>query len=188
MGKIRSEFVSDPIKNWGIKFWEIYLIPPFLVLVIWVGSMTIVIYKTRCRPTLKLRYLYVFLYKIHKVNVWREKACRYMSFHVSASKLLNGFWLNLVQTESTLKLVSEYKHYFTWGSNLCLKNDSSHKTFIHDIVFLLQFLYVNQSFAPAPDHIVKNLYDCYGTDGKLVLHYCKSQAWGWNCKHMMPTS
>ncbi|KDR19407.1 autophagy protein 12-like [Zootermopsis nevadensis] len=40
------------------------------------------------------------------------------------------------------------------------------------------FLYVNQSFAPAPDHIVKNLYDCYGTDGKLVLHYCKSQAWG----------
>ncbi|GFG39645.1 hypothetical protein Cfor_00757 [Coptotermes formosanus] len=40
------------------------------------------------------------------------------------------------------------------------------------------FLYVNQSFAPAPDHIVKNLYECYGSDGKLVLHYCKSQAWG----------
>ncbi|XP_069692194.1 autophagy protein 12-like [Periplaneta americana] len=40
------------------------------------------------------------------------------------------------------------------------------------------FLYVNQSFAPAPDHIVRNLYECYGTDGKLVLHYCKSQAWG----------
>ncbi|KAJ9580199.1 hypothetical protein L9F63_004142, partial [Diploptera punctata] len=40
------------------------------------------------------------------------------------------------------------------------------------------FLYVNQSFAPAPDQIVKNLYECYGTDGKLVLHYCKTQAWG----------
>lgn len=40
------------------------------------------------------------------------------------------------------------------------------------------FLYVNQSFAPAPDRIVKNLYECYGSDGKLVLHYCKSQAWG----------
>lgn len=40
------------------------------------------------------------------------------------------------------------------------------------------FLYVNQSFAPAPDQVVKNLYECYGTDGKLVLHYCKSQAWG----------
>ncbi|XP_034247477.1 autophagy protein 12-like [Thrips palmi] len=40
------------------------------------------------------------------------------------------------------------------------------------------FLYVNQAFAPAPDQIVRNLYDCYGSDGKLVLHYCKSQAWG----------
>ncbi|KAJ8888514.1 hypothetical protein PR048_008005 [Dryococelus australis] len=45
-------------------------------------------------------------------------------------------------------------------------------------VFWFQFLYVNQVFAPAPDQIVRNLYDCYGTDGKLVLHYCKSQAWG----------
>ncbi|XP_070166576.1 autophagy protein 12-like [Polyergus mexicanus] len=40
------------------------------------------------------------------------------------------------------------------------------------------FLYVNQTFAPAPDQTVKNLYECYGADGKLVIHYCKSQAWG----------
>ncbi|XP_063362397.1 autophagy protein 12-like [Cydia amplana] len=40
------------------------------------------------------------------------------------------------------------------------------------------FLYVNQTFAPCPDQIVRNLYECFGTDGKLVLHYCKSQAWG----------
>ncbi|CAH0384209.1 unnamed protein product [Bemisia tabaci] len=40
------------------------------------------------------------------------------------------------------------------------------------------FLYVNQSFAPAPDQIIQNLYDCFGSDGKLVLHYCKTQAWG----------
>ncbi|VEN53355.1 unnamed protein product [Callosobruchus maculatus] len=40
------------------------------------------------------------------------------------------------------------------------------------------FLYVNQTFAPSPDQIVKNLYDCYSTEGKLVLHYCKTQAWG----------
>ncbi|CAH2036812.1 unnamed protein product, partial [Iphiclides podalirius] len=40
------------------------------------------------------------------------------------------------------------------------------------------FLYVNQTFAPSPDQIIKNLYECFGTDGKLVLHYCKSQAWG----------
>nr|ADO32996.1 autophagy-like protein Atg12 [Biston betularia] len=40
------------------------------------------------------------------------------------------------------------------------------------------FVYVNQTFAPSPDQIVKNLYECFSTDGKLVLHYCKSQAWG----------
>ncbi|XP_060532298.1 autophagy protein 12-like [Cylas formicarius] len=40
------------------------------------------------------------------------------------------------------------------------------------------FLYINQSFAPSPDQIVRNLYDCYSTEGKLVLHYCKTQAWG----------
>lgn len=40
------------------------------------------------------------------------------------------------------------------------------------------FMYVNQTFAPSPDQLIKNLYECFGTDGKLVLHYCKSQAWG----------
>ncbi|XP_067878131.1 ubiquitin-like protein ATG12 isoform X2 [Heterodontus francisci] len=40
------------------------------------------------------------------------------------------------------------------------------------------FIYVNQSFAPSPDQDVGTLYECFGSDGKLVLHYCKSQAWG----------
>lgn len=40
------------------------------------------------------------------------------------------------------------------------------------------FLYVNQTFVPAPDQVISNLFECFGTDGKLVLHYCKSQAWG----------
>ncbi|KAL4224609.1 Ubiquitin-like protein [Mactra antiquata] len=40
------------------------------------------------------------------------------------------------------------------------------------------FLYVNQSFSPALDTEVGCVYDCFGSDGKLVLHYCKSQAWG----------
>lgn len=44
--------------------------------------------------------------------------------------------------------------------------------------FFLQFIYVNQSFAPSPDQEVGTLYECFGSDGKLVLHYCKSQAWG----------
>uniref|UniRef100_A0A3Q2ZLN2 Ubiquitin-like protein ATG12 n=1 Tax=Hippocampus comes TaxID=109280 RepID=A0A3Q2ZLN2_HIPCM len=41
-----------------------------------------------------------------------------------------------------------------------------------------QFIYVNQSFAPSPDQEVGVLFDCFGSDSKLVLHYCKSQAWG----------
>ena len=40
------------------------------------------------------------------------------------------------------------------------------------------FLYVNQTFVPSPDQVISNLFECFGTDGKLVLHYCKSQAWG----------
>lgn len=40
------------------------------------------------------------------------------------------------------------------------------------------FVYVNQTFAPSPDQNLRNLYDCFGADGKLVLHYAKSQAWG----------
>ncbi|XP_028413203.1 ubiquitin-like protein ATG12 [Dendronephthya gigantea] len=40
------------------------------------------------------------------------------------------------------------------------------------------FLYVNQCFAPYPDQLIQNLYECFGADGKLVLYYCKTQAWG----------
>lgn len=40
------------------------------------------------------------------------------------------------------------------------------------------FFYVSQCFAPAPDAELGPLYDCFGSDGKLVLHYCKTQAWG----------
>ncbi|NXR52042.1 ATG12 protein, partial [Hippolais icterina] len=28
------------------------------------------------------------------------------------------------------------------------------------------------------DQEVGTLYECFGSDGKLVLHYCKTQAWG----------
>ncbi|XP_074639188.1 ubiquitin-like protein ATG12 [Acropora palmata] len=40
------------------------------------------------------------------------------------------------------------------------------------------FVYVGQCFSPTPDQTLQNLYDCFGADGKLVLHYCKTQAWG----------
>ncbi|XP_015788108.1 autophagy protein 12-like [Tetranychus urticae] len=40
------------------------------------------------------------------------------------------------------------------------------------------FIYINQAFAPAPDQKIKNLYSCFGSDGKLILHYSKTPAWG----------
>lgn len=40
------------------------------------------------------------------------------------------------------------------------------------------FLYVNQAFAPSPDQEIRNLFESYGSDGKLILHYCTSEAWG----------
>jgi len=40
------------------------------------------------------------------------------------------------------------------------------------------FMYVNQAFAPSPDQTLNNLYECFGSDGNLVLHYSKNQAWG----------
>lgn len=40
------------------------------------------------------------------------------------------------------------------------------------------FLYVAQAFAPSPDQQIKNLYECFGSEGKLVLHYSKTPAWG----------
>lgn len=40
------------------------------------------------------------------------------------------------------------------------------------------FLYVAQAFAPSLDQQIKNLYECFGADGKLVLHYSKTPAWG----------
>ena len=39
-------------------------------------------------------------------------------------------------------------------------------------------MYVNQAFAPSPDQTLNNLYECFGSDGNLVLHYSKNQAWG----------
>ncbi|GFS55626.1 ubiquitin-like protein ATG12 [Nephila pilipes] len=40
------------------------------------------------------------------------------------------------------------------------------------------FLYVNQSFAPSPDSEVGNIYECFNINGKLVLYYSTSPAWG----------
>ncbi|KAG0370948.1 hypothetical protein BGZ54_002447 [Gamsiella multidivaricata] len=40
------------------------------------------------------------------------------------------------------------------------------------------FLYINSAFSPAPDEIVNNLFKSFNTDGKLIVNYCTSPAWG----------
>ena len=77
-------------------------------------------------------------------------------------------------SDNTLKyatIVDHYKHCTV-------------KTFqiIYIKLHFFQFLYVNQAFAPSPDQTVKNLCECFGHNGKLVLHYARSQAWGWRSK------
>ncbi|GAA5892524.1 Atg12p [Sporobolomyces salmoneus] len=40
------------------------------------------------------------------------------------------------------------------------------------------FLYINASFAPAPDELVSSLFASYGTEGQLIVNYSSTQAWG----------
>lgn len=40
------------------------------------------------------------------------------------------------------------------------------------------FLYVNQCFAPSMDTELGSLFDSFSAEGKLIFHYCKTQAWG----------
>ncbi|KAH1073200.1 hypothetical protein J1N35_025528 [Gossypium stocksii] len=40
------------------------------------------------------------------------------------------------------------------------------------------FVYLNSAFSPKPDDLVIDLYDNFGFDGKLVVNYAYSMAWG----------
>ncbi|XP_062018239.1 ubiquitin-like protein ATG12 [Rosa rugosa] len=40
------------------------------------------------------------------------------------------------------------------------------------------FVYVNSAFSPNPDELVMDLYNNFGFDGKLVVNYACSMAWG----------
>ncbi|XP_018483923.2 ubiquitin-like protein ATG12A isoform X1 [Raphanus sativus] len=40
------------------------------------------------------------------------------------------------------------------------------------------FVYVNSAFSPNPDESVNDLYTNFGFDGKLVVNYAFSMAWG----------
>jgi len=40
------------------------------------------------------------------------------------------------------------------------------------------FLFVNRNFQPAPDELIGDLFRCFHTSGKLIIHYSKTPAWG----------
>ncbi|XP_064973064.1 ubiquitin-like protein ATG12 isoform X2 [Musa acuminata AAA Group] len=40
------------------------------------------------------------------------------------------------------------------------------------------FVYINSAFSPNPDELVIDLYNNFGFDGKLVVNYASSMAWG----------
>ncbi|XP_039776152.1 ubiquitin-like protein ATG12, partial [Panicum virgatum] len=40
------------------------------------------------------------------------------------------------------------------------------------------FVYINSAFSPNPDELVIDLYNNFGIDGKLVVNYALSAAWG----------
>lgn len=40
------------------------------------------------------------------------------------------------------------------------------------------FLYVKQTFSPSADVTLGTLYDCFGSEGRLVFHYSTTESWG----------
>eukprot|EP01112_Ceratiomyxa_fruticulosa_P010178 TRINITY_DN2683_c0_g1_i1.p3 TRINITY_DN2683_c0_g1~~TRINITY_DN2683_c0_g1_i1.p3 ORF type:complete len:121 (-),score=22.52 TRINITY_DN2683_c0_g1_i1:40-402(-) len=40
------------------------------------------------------------------------------------------------------------------------------------------FLFVNCTFQPSPDEIISELFKCFHNNGKLVINYCTTAAWG----------
>ena len=41
-----------------------------------------------------------------------------------------------------------------------------------------QFVYLRSAFAPCLDDTVTSLFRAFGEDGKLVVHYALTPAWG----------
>ena len=40
------------------------------------------------------------------------------------------------------------------------------------------FCYVNNSFVPSYDQTMHDLHACFAVGGELLIHYCKTDAWG----------
>jgi len=40
------------------------------------------------------------------------------------------------------------------------------------------FIFINSAFQPSPDESVGEIYKCFQNDGKLIVNYSTTQAWG----------
>eukprot|EP01102_Stenamoeba_stenopodia_P010898 TRINITY_DN3321_c0_g1_i2.p1 TRINITY_DN3321_c0_g1~~TRINITY_DN3321_c0_g1_i2.p1 ORF type:complete len:124 (+),score=28.43 TRINITY_DN3321_c0_g1_i2:230-601(+) len=40
------------------------------------------------------------------------------------------------------------------------------------------FLFINCTFQPSPDEQISDLFKCFHNNGKLVVNYCMTAAWG----------
>jgi ubiquitin-like protein ATG12 len=40
------------------------------------------------------------------------------------------------------------------------------------------FVYVNSAFAPSPEQVVGDLFNCYAIDNCLIINYSITAAWG----------
>ncbi|WCJ39433.1 Ubiquitin-like protein ATG12 [Euphorbia peplus] len=40
------------------------------------------------------------------------------------------------------------------------------------------FVYINSAFSPNPDELVSDLFNNFGVDGKLLVNYACTMAWG----------
>nr|AGT16718.1 autophagy-related protein [Saccharum hybrid cultivar R570]AGT16941.1 autophagy-related protein [Saccharum hybrid cultivar R570] len=80
-------------------------------------------------------------------------------------------------------------HVRSTGDALILKQSkfkiSGRDKFLKVIEFLRRrlhqdtlFVYINSAFSPNPDELVIDLYNNFGIDGKLVVNYALSAAWG----------
>ena len=73
----------------------------------------------------------------------------------------------------TQKFITDGSRTVSWVISFLqktLKLDSSESIYI----------FVSQSFSPSPDHTLSNLHQCFAASptSNLVLHYCRSCAWG----------
>ena len=118
---------------------------------------------------------------------------------VSSSGGVNDVAVSEESTAATTQQENEAKtekikvHLVAVGSAPILKKSkflmNSDDRFVVAITFLRKilklspsnsslFLYVNAAFVPSPEERIGDLFDCFGSRGELVIHYCMQEAWG----------